>query len=284
MKSFKKQYDEIPIPDDLDEFVAQIIAQEQVRNLSKNRGVLWFSKRLIPACFVIFLFLLNTNEAFAQAMFEVPLLSNVSYFLCMREYKESSLYNNLDIQMPQLHNTGNTDLEKRINNEIAQKMQVIVKETTDEAKEWEEIIQQESIPKEEIRPIEVNVNYEISYQSETTLSFMITKTTYRANAMQEFYLFNLDLKQGNDITLQDILGPSYKEIINQEITTQITERQKEDAYNSYFDGSHQIVGFTSIRDNQMFYINEDGNIVILFEKYEIAPGYMGAQEFIIPVV
>ena len=28
-----------------------------------------------------------------------------------------------------------------------------------------------------------------------------------------------------------------------------------------------------------FYINEKGRIVIVFEKYEIAPGYMGTQEF-----
>ena len=37
--------------------------------------------------------------------------------------------------------------------------------------------------------------------------------------------------------------------------------------------------FTSIRDDQPFYINAQGHVVVVFEKYEIAPGYMGIQEF-----
>ena len=30
---------------------------------------------------------------------------------------------------------------------------------------------------------------------------------------------------------------------------------------------------------QDFYINSNGKVVIVFEKYKIAPGYMGTQEF-----
>ena len=32
---------------------------------------------------------------------------------------------------------------------------------------------------------------------------------------------------------------------------------------------------------QNFYINSEGKVAIVFEKYEIAPGYMGTQEFVI---
>ena len=41
-------------------------------------------------------------------------------------------------------------------------------------------------------------------------------------------------------------------------------------------------GFTTIGSDQEFYINEAGNPVVVFEKYEIAPGYMGALEYEIP--
>ena len=44
----------------------------------------------------------------------------------------------------------------------------------------------------------------------------------------------------------------------------------------YFHGES---GFQSIADDQAFYLNQAGNPVVLFDKYEIAPGYMGAQEF-----
>ena len=42
-------------------------------------------------------------------------------------------------------------------------------------------------------------------------------------------------------------------------------------------------GFQTIADDQRFYLDQDGTPVIVFEKYEIAPGYMGEQEFRVPV-
>ena len=41
----------------------------------------------------------------------------------------------------------------------------------------------------------------------------------------------------------------------------------------------QDAAFKTITDETPFYINESGNPVIVFAKYEIAPGYMGYQEF-----
>ena len=63
---------------------------------------------------------------------------------------------------------------------------------------------------------------------------------------------------------------------------QIAQRSQDPA-NSYWDGSGGIQGFTSIRDGQPFYLGVDGNPVVMFEEYEIAPGYMGIQEFEIPL-
>ncbi len=34
-------------------------------------------------------------------------------------------------------------------------------------------------------------------------------------------------------------------------------------------------------EEQIFYFNAEGNLVIVFDEYEIAPGYMGAQEFVV---
>ncbi|MFQ7057552.1 MAG: RsiV family protein [Turicibacter sanguinis] len=39
--------------------------------------------------------------------------------------------------------------------------------------------------------------------------------------------------------------------------------------------------FKSIADNQTFYINSSGDVVVVFDKYSIAPGYMGFPEFTI---
>ena len=40
--------------------------------------------------------------------------------------------------------------------------------------------------------------------------------------------------------------------------------------------------FNEISETQNFYFNEAGELVIAFDEYEIAPGYMGCPEFVIP--
>ena len=40
--------------------------------------------------------------------------------------------------------------------------------------------------------------------------------------------------------------------------------------------------FQSIEDDQSFYINNSGQLVIVFDEYEVAPGSMGMPEFVIP--
>ena len=63
-----------------------------------------------------------------------------------------------------------------------------------------------------------------------------------------------------------------KKIIDDQIISQMKERiDKEDA--NYFDE------FKGIEEDQSFYINEKGNPVIVFNKYDIAPGFMGMQYF-----
>jgi len=40
--------------------------------------------------------------------------------------------------------------------------------------------------------------------------------------------------------------------------------------------------FKAITAKQQFYISDKGKLVISFDKYEVAPGYMGVVEFEIP--
>ena len=40
-------------------------------------------------------------------------------------------------------------------------------------------------------------------------------------------------------------------------------------------------GFKEISGNQNYYINNEGNIVIAFDEYEVGPGYTGAPKFVI---
>lgn len=50
----------------------------------------------------------------------------------------------------------------------------------------------------------------------------------------------------------------------------------------YNTGEDYVDEFNLITGDESFYFNENGEIVIVFDEYEVAPGYMGAVEFTIP--
>lgn len=90
------------------------------------------------------------------------------------------------------------------------------------------------------------------------------------------YFYNIDIKTGKNLNLRDLLGNDYKKIVDETIYKEIAERSK-NPDNIYFT---EESGFEGIENEyQNFYINSNGNVVIVFEKYEITPGYMGIQGF-----
>ena len=88
-----------------------------------------------------------------------------------------------------------------------------------------------------------------------------------------FWLFEFSLKDNSEITLEDLLGPDYINIANESIKAQIAS----DSSGLYFD--EEMGGFTTITPETNFYINEAGNPIIVFQKYEIAAGAAGMPEF-----
>lgn len=135
------------------------------------------------------------------------------------------------------------------------------------------------------RDLKINVDYEVKYQQGNLLSLVLSadESWYSAYDIQFFY--NIDLKQNKQITLKDILGEDYQEVVNTSIIKQMKERAAEDPDVVYWgltdDSKSGITGFTSVDENSKFYLNEEGKPVVYFDKYEIAPGFMGDQEFVI---
>ena len=134
---------------------------------------------------------------------------------------------------------------------------------------------------DEYVPTAITADYDVKYQGERYLSFVVTVTQTRATAWQQTVPCTVDLETGEDVTLQDLLGEDWRETVNASVKEQIAQRSQDPA-NTYWDGSDGMEGFTSIRDDQPFYLDADGDPVVLFDEYEIAPGYMGIQTFKIP--
>lgn len=96
----------------------------------------------------------------------------------------------------------------------------------------------------------------------------------------------LDQQTGQVLALADLFLPesNYVFPISREIKAQMSEQMKAGEADYFLSGGiwPEEDCFQSIEDDQNFYINESGQLVIVFEEYEVAPGSMGTPEFVIP--
>ena len=92
-------------------------------------------------------------------------------------------------------------------------------------------------------------------------------------------------KSGKQITLKNLFkkGSGYIDRISDNIKEQMRAQMKENADVTYFvDDENNKFNFKSISNKTNFYVNEKGKLTLVFDKYEVAPGYMGMVEFSIP--
>lgn len=305
----KKIYDSIEIPDELSDVVNRAIAsknKEEIRmkheNSKKKNNAVYIWRYAAAAAAVLLICLtigLNTSEAFAKEMSGVPVLGALARVLTVRSYHGTDGDYEIDMDVPEII-TDKTDADQSQSNateafteDINAEIQKIVDDYMEQAKaefqEYKDAFFETGGTKEEWgdRTMDINVDYEVKYQDGNTLSLELVTEKGWVSSDEERYYYNLDLSTKKHLTLREVLGDDYVKLCNDSIIAQISQRMAEDENQIFFgfgpngeeDEKMGISGFTTVNDATKFYINERGNVVIVFEKYEIAPGYMGFQEF-----
>lgn len=297
LKDAKKEYDNIEIPSELSDVVNKALEGKNVKMNNDNRK----SKKIVLICkwvagiaaaFVIFVGIgVNASETLAMSLKEMPVIGYIADIFTVRGYEEHKPGQNISVAVPEL-SVGETENDKVQNLvvDVNEQIQVIVDEYVANAKANYEDYKDAYIStggKEvdlENRDMDINVSYDIMYKDDTKVSFVLTGYESWVNYSQMQVFYNLDLINGTNITLKDMLGENWIEICNEEIVKQIEERVKtEDAIFWGFEEDKELSmpfeGFKSVDENTTFFINAEGNPVVVFEKYSIAPGYMGTVTF-----
>lgn len=272
----RAQYEAVPVPAELSARLEQTIAQHPFSG-SAQRQLHWRKPAIAAACFLALLALCNLNPAMAQAVERIPLLGPITRVFIIQTWQQQDEATAINITQPALD--GDSALAQSINAEIAQ----IVADRTTEAQQRLDDYKQAFLATGGTEAqwaehhLQVQIDYQILSQSQQTLSFVVTSTEDWSNAYTETYYYNLDLQTNKQLTLQDLLGDNYIQIANDSICQQMKARMEANPDLTYFDQASG--GFTSIDDATKFYINQAGNPVIVFDRYAIAPGFMGQQQF-----
>lgn len=274
----KTQYSSIEIPGSLGEVVQEAVAQGLAE---RRRAKALHLLRRAGAAAAVFLLCsisaLNLFPTFADAACELPVVGGLCRVFLFREYHAEDPVKYIDVEIPQIENTGRTELEDRVNLEIRKVIQSCLAASEARAEEYFDAFVQTGGDPEDFVPVGITIGYETKYISPECVSFVVSQHETRFDAYNCDLYYNIDLGSGKIFTLKDWFGPNYRQIVAQSIESTIAG-WSEERRSVLWDGL-SIVDLIS--ENTNFYLNEEGQAVVVIEKYEAACGSAGDLEFTI---
>lgn len=271
ISDMKKDYENTPIPDELDFIVRKTLKKEKAKmkfnKLSKNiiTGVV--------AAAALFVATVNVSPTAANAMAAVPALGNLVKVVTFREYTYKDDHHEADVKVPQVTGLDNKDLEKHLNEKY-------LEENTKLYKDFLKNIGTDNLDKANLA---LFTDYKVILDTDSLLVMANEKTEIAASGYETVHYDTIDKKNQMVLTLSSLFkDDSYIDVINKNILSQMKDQMAKDTDKTYFIADGTEDGFKTIAADQNFYINKDGKLVISFNEYDVAPGYMGVIEFVIP--
>lgn len=306
LDQMKEEYDDMKIPKNLKSIVVESIqmakedlkveAENQAEDKesigmtnNKNNGnkILLFVKRAaqVAAVFAVAITIAaNSGATVAHAMEKIPVIGAITRVVTFRNYEVKNENVEADIEVPQVEvvtegETAAEELETAVEqlnksveeytNELIAKFEADVAQMGDEGHE------------------SVDTSYEVVTDTDTLFSLRLNTTIAMGGAQNISKIYHIDKRTNEVITLKDLFkeDADFITAVSENIKTQMRERMSADEGVSYFIDSEegfQEWDFKAVKEDQNFYIDENGKLHIVFDEYEVAPGYMGVVEFEIP--
>ena len=288
LEMMKQEYEQLEVPEQALQAVQKGIYQAKQEKLNKERTVNmvhrnntrkrgWKPASAFAAAALMGLLIVpNVNSQIAMAVADVPVLNRVVELVTLNRFEQNvtnELYNAC-VETPELMVQGDAVIQSsagEINAEVKAYAERMIK------KFQQEMTRQGGV-------YGLDITYYVVTDTDSWFTLLVSTTETTAGGVETLHYYNLDKKSGQYVQLADLFLPEtdYITAISEDIKLQMTEQMKADenvVYNLNCEVSED--NFEHIAADQNFYINQDGKLVIVFDEYEVAPGFMGCPEFII---
>lgn len=239
-------------------------------NMSKK--ILGFGAGIAAAFVLTF----NLIPGLAAAASDVPVLGSVIKVITFGRFEVHDNGYDANIVTPQIEGLLDKALEDKLNNEFKENARSIILAFENDVKTLKEEYGDEDVH------FGIDANYSVKTDNDDILAIdtYIVNTVGSSSTIHKFY--NIDKKNGRLITLNSLFkdGADYVTPISLYIADEMDKINKNE--NGAFFIGQQEEGFEKIKEDQNFYINNNGNVVICFDKYEVSAGAQGCPEFEIP--
>ena len=264
LENAKNIYNETVVPKEaLERMQKGIKLAKMEEKQEKKKSNLISLKRTaigIAAAFAVCFVSVNSSQNVAYAMEKLPLVGKLFQVMTIREYESDSV----TAKVPEIQEKS--EATEYVNKDAAQYIDELLEKFEADCKENGEAYQS------------LDVSYQVLADTEKYFSLDIVGTQTQASGYEFHKFYTIDKATDELLTLDKFYaGKEYIAPVSEEIIRQM----KEDEDQAYFIGEQEedFEGFTEITPDQKFYVNENGNVVIAFDEYEVGPGSVGAPRF-----
>ncbi len=284
MKNWKKEYEEIKVPENMKERMEASIERAKMEKRKVKKVKLWKTCASAAAVLAIVLVLPNTSQTAAAAMQQIPLLGNLFKITTVREYQVDEERNMANVKVPQVEvqdtTDGNTDADRAAQaKESADAINFDIEEETNKLiDEFKESMKNEEGYQD------IYIDSKVLTDNDRLFSLELILYQGAGSGYEQHKHYTVDKLTGKELTLKDLCGDDYVNTISEEVKEQMRAQMAADETVKYWLDDPDVPewNFDKIAEDQDFYVNAEGHVVICFNEYDVAPGSMGCVEFIMP--
>ena len=281
MEKWKKEYEEIQVPEMLKERIEMSVYRAKK---DKRRQQKRFIRAIgsMAAVLAVALILPNTSQEVSAAMQQIPVLGNFFKVVTVREFQVEEDHYTADVKVPEVVSETQDGSSEEAVQEARQSAEAV---NFDIQKVTDELIRQfqEEMESSEEGYQTLQIDSTVLTDNDRWFSLELVMFEASGSGYERHRHYTIDKTTGKQPALADFYGSDYADKISEEVKTQMRSQMAEDE-NVIYWLDYPYMGdenFSRIDENQDFYINADGHVVICFDEYEVAPGYMGCVEFVL---
>lgn len=285
LNKLREEYENIKIPENGLKGMEEAIERAKKDKVRKKRIVIF--KRIgtcAAAALIIAILLPNVNANIAMAMEKIPVIGSIVRVVTFGRYNFEDENHEANVEIPKVElETGENEneAEQNANEESSKSVELINKDIEDYinpiVEEFKNSLSEESKK-------DLAVSYEVVMNTDEWFTLRLDVLEVQASGYEYNKFYHIDKATGKRVVLKDLFkeNPEYIQTISEEIKRQMREQMAADEGKIFLiDSDMPEEEFKEIKEDQNFYFDGNGEIVIAFDEYEAAPGYMGKVEFTI---
>ena len=280
LESMRKEYESIPIPEDLEVRVRAGMerAKQEQSNKQKPKShwyrVVQRAGLTAAAAMVGLVVLTNASPTVAYAMEQVPVLGAITRVFTFRTYEYQGDKTSAHVEVPQVEGGG-----QELNDAIQSYTDTIIQQYEQDAGLYQGDSQGET------DHYTLDLTYTVVTDNDTLFALRFDQTQIMASGAESVKVYTVDKATGHILTLADLFrkDSGYLEVLTRAVQEQMAQRMEADpAVYYWLNDEVEEWNFTQLPPDTDFYVNEAGDLVLVFDEGEVAPMYMGVVEFTIP--